>query len=402
MGALSAGISSYIKQLAPALCGALRAEGRHAALLADTPDGSLVESEMGGMLVLRCWRRNSLFYWAQIIRALRTRMPQARTVLIQFEFNMFGGVAATGTFPLLLVLLRLTGRRACVMMHQAVGDLAEVRTHAGLRDRPISFAVFRRLTKVFYRLVLLSASAVLVHEPLLKERLLRGWKRPVAVIPHGVRETGSAPDRASVRVALRFGMEDFILLSFGFLTHYKGSDWAVDEIVRYAEEPPQSPVRLVLAGGESPNHCEKPHYRQFVSDLLVRAAQRPGRVTVTGFVPEDQCGMYFGAADLVIFPYRAFMSASGPLALALSYGAPFLLSTPLEPMLQCEDFQEALAEQRLTSKDLTFNLRHGALVEKAAALSADPGRLATMRAVSRAVGRKRNWRVVAREYLRRI
>src|SRR5690606_38212874 len=134
------------------------------------------------------------------------------------------------------------------------------------------------------------------------------------------------------RAALQWGEKDTVLLCFGFLAHYKGSDWVVKEIAHFLERSRDSHLRLVLAGGESPNHAGKPHYQQFVSDLTKLAMQHRNRIEITGFIAESRVSTHFCGADLALFPYRAFMSASGPLALALAFGTPFLLSAPLKPI----------------------------------------------------------------------
>jgi len=60
-----------------------------------------------------------------------------------------------------------------------------------------------------------------------------------------------------------------------------------------------------------------------------------------GFLDEKDLPVYFGAADLVVLPYRTFMSSSGPLSLAQAMGKPFILSEEAARVLKTQDFKES-------------------------------------------------------------
>src|SRR5581483_6301413 len=45
-----------------------------------------------------------------------------------------------------------------------------------------------------------------------------------------------------------------------------------------------------------------------------------------GFLTAEEIRIYLAACDAAVFPYRQVFGASGPLALALAQGRPFLLS----------------------------------------------------------------------------
>jgi glycosyltransferase involved in cell wall biosynthesis len=87
-------------------------------------------------------------------------------------------------------------------------------------------------------------------------------------------------------------------------------------------------VKLILAGGESPTQGQKTHYHEFYSRLYKKILNNPN-IIHTGFVPDSLVKTYFSASDLAILPYRTFMSASGPLALAIAFNRPFIASKKL-------------------------------------------------------------------------
>jgi glycosyltransferase involved in cell wall biosynthesis len=322
--------------------------------------------------------------------------------MIQFEFNMFGGVTSTGTLPGFMLMLRLLGKEISIMIHQVVDDLANIQSHVGLTDKRLKLEVYRRLLRLFCWLVLLTSRNVAVHDQVLKDRLLKIGRRRIVVIPHGSGEYKAMCEYAEARQQLGFGPGEFVMLCFGFLAHYKGSDWIANEVVAHANELPATPLRLVLAGGESPNHKGTAHYTAFFADLLATAALCPGHIQVTGYVPDDRVPIYFTAADLVVFPYRNHIAASGPLAIALSFGCALLVSNTLRGVLTSEDFQCALWENGLTTEDIMFDLRPGELASKAMALSRDLCRLKKMRRTALAVAAARNWSTVARDYVKLI
>ena len=136
---------------------------------------------------------------------------------------------------------------------------------------------------------------------------------------------------------------------FGFIAWYKGVDWIAEKIVN-------SDVKLIIAGGTNPNHRDKPYYMEYVKKIDELALSSKGRIVVTGFVGEEKISLYYQAADLVVFPYRTFMSSSGPLAMAFTYGKPVILSEAISGYMNTADFQKAMEKARLTSEDMFFPL----------------------------------------------
>ncbi len=133
------------------------------------------------------------------------------------------------------------------------------------------------------------------------------------VIPHG--EYGGlarrgAPDADPLAARAELGARDdeLVVLLFGQLRPDKG----VRDLLLAAAEVPE--VRVVLAGEDKGALAE-------VADLRADARLADRLVVREGFVPSEEAGRLFAAADVAALPYRQ-ASASGVLLLAYGYGCP--------------------------------------------------------------------------------
>jgi glycosyltransferase involved in cell wall biosynthesis len=108
----------------------------------------------------------------------------------------------------------------------------------------------------------------------------------------------------------------------------------------------------VVGGGINPNHKNDELVQKYVAEVKKVAKERG--VEVTGFVPDKKMAIYLSACDMMIFPYRTFLSSSGPLALAWSYGKPAILSEALRAYGESKDVGENLKTNNLKIEDLTF------------------------------------------------
>jgi glycosyltransferase involved in cell wall biosynthesis len=138
----------------------------------------------------------------------------------------------------------------------------------------------------------------------------------VTVIPHGeygfFASVGAGEDRAAARGALGLGSEDEVVLFFGYVRRYKGLDLLLEAWPRVAAERPSA--RLLIAGDPARLGPETRAELEVRSDEL-------GAIRRFEYIPVDEVGRYFAAADLLAMPYR-HISQSGVLYLALSLGLP--------------------------------------------------------------------------------
>jgi glycosyltransferase involved in cell wall biosynthesis len=132
------------------------------------------------------------------------------------------------------------------------------------------------------------------------------------VIPHGPFEVGPPKEGwENVRQRLGFADGDQVFLSFGQIRDGKNLD-------RFLRVMPQLPdrVRLLVAGSSGGGSQRQPEdYQKLAKELAV--AERC--VWDIRYVPDDETGDLFAAADYVLMSYSAkFCSASGVLNTAVT------------------------------------------------------------------------------------
>lgn len=353
----------------------------------------------GKVLIVRAWRPNRL----SAIKDLSFwifRFDEVKTVLLEFEFNMFGGILGTLLFPFFLLALKILRKRIVLELHQVVLDINSLSGHLNLKRGGFLSGFFNLVLNDFYLAVCLLSSKVIVLEEELKRRLsLLINPEKIAVLPIAA---GTKP-KLTVRAArLRLGIkkDEFVLLYFGFIAWYKGADWLVKTIRDNRGKIKGKKLRLIVAGGESPTLKNKPHYQKFYQSVL-SAAKKARRVQITGFVKERDIPTYFAACDLVVLPYRTFMSASGPLSWALTFQKPFLLSLNLRDYFKSPDFHQAQKEANLSEEDVLFALNSSSLTKKLRRIlvKSESRELARLTEFSSLLAKARGAENVARTYL---
>lgn len=298
---------------------------RKIIVLANITDEPEVYLEKG-ILVIRCWERSLLRFYFPLTKAL-LKFDRVKNILLGFEFAAFGDLFTTGLLPLYLSILRLAGKRLVTVVHQVVTDLTDLAIHTGI-DKNKHLNLYHRLLTTYFRWLGFASHKIVTLETHLADRfneIVSGYK--AIAIPHGLYPK-KAMDQKLAQKRLNLDSGHLYVLCFGYLSHYKGSDL----IVRSFKKPllvGQKKVRLILAGGENQTQGQKHHYRHFYQNLYKAIDNNP-QIIHTGFVPDTRIKTFYSAADLVVFPYRAFMSASGPLSLAISYRKPFVVSKALE------------------------------------------------------------------------
>ncbi len=141
---------------------------------------------------------------------------------------------------------------------------------------------------------------------------------PMALVPHPIYDNyGPALSRAESLAALSLPESPRYLLFFGLIRDYKGLDLLLeamaDERIRRRQD-----IRLIIAG-EYYGNREK--YERLVETLGL--ADRLVRHTY--FIPTAEVNRYFGAADLVVQPYRS-ATQSGISQLAYHFEKPMVVT----------------------------------------------------------------------------
>lgn len=341
--------------------------------------------------VTRLWNRNSLTTFFVLLKEIIFRHSNEKNILIELELTMFGGHLALLALPFFILLLRLLGKRVTIVLHQVIINIQELSGHLDTYDNPFLLRMVNFFIHLFYKLILLTATKIIVFDEILRERLNTfGSKQKITVIPHGVQHFTHIPTKDKARAILGIPKKQFVLLYFGFLAWYKGADWIVEQFINMKKN-----YTLIIAGGPNQNHKNNQFYNTYIEKLKQMA--KTNGISITGFVPEDKIASYFAAADIVVFPYRTLMSASGPLSLALSFNTPFLLSDNIASVLHTKDVQEITKKNNFSQNDCVFSL-NTPLIETVEAVQNNKIRQQKLQTFSRLLSEKRSWATIGKDY----
>lgn len=308
--------------------------------------------EDGNSLVIRCLKRNSPSSWLSLLKNL-LKFKSSSNILIEFEFATFGGIHTTFLFPLLLLAIKLLNKKITLELHQTLLDLSKLSGHIGQKRNSLYTKFMSQGLKLFYFVTGKLADNIIVLEEELKNRLkLLVSEKKITTITLGTSPTSKKINKTTAKKKLNLPIDDFLVLNFGFLTWYKGSDLAAEAMNHISSKK----IKLILGGGPSFTQKNKLHYQRFLKRIETNVNDN-NKVVTTGFIAEELIPYYFSAADLVILPYRTFMSSSGPLSLAISYGKPVLLGESLKGYLTSKDFKLALSTTNLKSSDVFTSIK---------------------------------------------
>lgn len=140
---------------------------------------------------------------------------------------------------------------------------------------------------------------------------------PMVYTPHPLYDIfGSIVPREQALKHLNLSPDFRYLLFFGFIRDYKGLDWLLEAFS--AQKLRQFPVKLIIAG-EFYTSSEK--YLQ-----IIREKNLTDHVILrTDFIADKEVANYFGAADMVVQPYKS-ATQSGVTQIAFHYNKPMLVT----------------------------------------------------------------------------
>jgi glycosyltransferase involved in cell wall biosynthesis len=173
--------------------------------------------------------------------------------------------------------------------------------------------------EAIYRRVHGYSDLIVAHSEFDRRRLTEEFAvdpERAVLIPHGEYgffESGDhVADPVEARRRLGLGASDEVVLFFGYIREYKGLDVLLEAWNAVVEERPGA--RLLIAG--DPVRLGPARRNE-----LEAWADRLGAVHRFDYIPFSDVAAYFGAADVLVMPYRS-ISQSGVLYLALSLGVP--------------------------------------------------------------------------------
>lgn len=198
-----------------------------------------------------------------------------------------------------------------------------------VRRKPVVFTVhnvsghdggglFVAVSKILFRL----GDHFIVHTEANRRRLIRQYgiaPRHISVIAHGSLDfqVDAAADRERLRQEMGIGPAHKVVLIFGAIRPYKGLDVAIRA---FAEVVKKVPEAMLLVAGKPWEPWGGYH------DLIQHLGLQDKVITRLDYVPAARVHRFFGAADLVVLPYRRFESQSGVGATAVAFRTPMIVS----------------------------------------------------------------------------
>ena len=142
-------------------------------------------------------------------------------------------------------------------------------------------------------------------------------EKPVSLIPHPLYDNfGEKVDVITARQKLNIPAGDFVILFFGFIRKYKGLDIYLNALPEIIKNIPQA--KLLIAGEFYGNETE-------LKQLIEKLEIKNHLFLHTNFIANNDIKYYFGAADMVVQPYRN-ATQSGVTPLAYHFETPMLVT----------------------------------------------------------------------------
>lgn len=280
------------------------------------------------ILVVPSYKINSLGFLKDLVLAI-TKFKKIENFLIQFEFSIYGGKIVIPQFLMLLGILKLIGKSVKIVLHQIVTDLGSLSGHLAIREKSLKTYIFNILLKIFYLCVGIFTDIIFVHDNIFADKitgLVSNSK--VRVVPHGVEFGKNMSKKENISGKKSFGVyKDTKLIGiFGYCSWYKGTDWLIENFSRFTKNHRDLKIKLLIAGGESPTLKGTSAYKKYHVRLRKVVKEANGNIIYTGYLPQKDVKNVFAACDLMVFPYRTKMSASGAFSISLGYRKNFIAS----------------------------------------------------------------------------
>lgn len=365
---------------------------KYVIVLAERSGKKKLIRENQRMIVHRVWRKNNPFSLFAVLKYV-FKYNDTSTVLLQFDFDVYGGLVPTFILPILILIMKLMGKHISIELHQAPDEITVLKRHSNIHNKYLKIALNKYL-QLFYRTLGVLANKIIVFEEDIKDRITQYVNETkIVVLPLGVYQHDRL-NKGRMRQKLHIPQQTFSILSFGFFDWHKGTDWLVQTVA----ESSMRLLSLMVVGGPNPGLQNNENYTQFYKDVIKKARKSNQKVRTYGFVPEDKLAPYFSAADLIVFPYRQFIAAPTALTHALSYRKPVIFSNNLLEYSKSSDFQQAMEEAGLTDSDLFFPLHKTEFEDMIRSIRSDKDRMHKLQKFAVILGKLRSSTHLKRDY----
>lgn len=202
---------------------------------------------------------------------------------------------------------------------------------------------FEFLELFFTKFLAKLCNKIIVHSPSAKREVVKTYRTReslIMVIPHGnyIKCYQNVVSKAQAKNKLQLKVEKIVFLYFGLIRPYKG----VPELVEAFKKLNYPQAKLLIVG--------KPFNNEIAHDILKRCEENENIETFFEFIPDDEIQTYMNAADVVVLPYRDFLT-SGAVILAMSFGKP-IIGPAIGCMLDILDIKGSIMYNPLETESL--------------------------------------------------
>ena len=215
-------------------------------------------------------------------------------------------------FPVFKVLFAalklLTGTKICVIIHN---NLPHERF-------PGDEVMTRNVLNMAHRLMMHGQAEVDLarHIGVDHQKMIRAF--------HPVYDQFTPPSESCEDIRRGLGLRKKVLLFFGFIRPYKGLDVLIAAFRSIAQECPD--ISLLIVGQSFYRHEDEADTKgRFLQGLPKDDPLRSRIVWIDRYVPNEEVGRYFAAADVFVAPYLS-VTQSGPLNIAYAFDKPIIAS----------------------------------------------------------------------------
>jgi glycosyltransferase involved in cell wall biosynthesis len=172
------------------------------------------------------------------------------------------------------------------------------------------------MRRLIYRIIYHVPNYLVVHTSRMREILISVFgiaRDRIVKMEHGINDAVPADfiEKEQCRRKLGIPFSKIVILFFGNIAPYKGVD-----LLLGAFEKMDARFYLIIAGKEKTRE-----YGKNIAKLLGKNKNRRNILYNNKWIPDENIGLYFNAADALVMPYRN-IDQSGVLFLAWRFGLP--------------------------------------------------------------------------------
>lgn len=172
----------------------------------------------------------------------------------------------------------------------------------------------KRIDKALTRIVLRNGNFYIVHSAEDQKNLLSMFSEAKVMKSfHPAYDVFNSGDFDPKTIRRRYGIEGNIILFFGFIREYKGLKYLVKALPKVLSK---TDVTLLIVGEFWRN---KDEYLNLIHNLGIEDKI----IIIDEYIPNEEVGLYFSAADLVVQPYVS-ATGSGIVQIAFGFDTPVI------------------------------------------------------------------------------